>query len=475
MFDFSVYDASESASAILQGVDSSYNAPIAFVANTIIFVIINYSSLLGVKRRLGAHESEDEDAEWGAQDHELRGVNVLPRSQLPSSLQEWRILVASLLSSQSAVKPVAGNPWSHLSDFFAKKGGLQLSLPRQRALSVWNSKQPHAGSSSSSTAITAMPVPVSGQEEHRNTNKTGLTCYARTTQGKEVVVRLVKCKSEGKQHLKILRHLRKDSLRLHEIHHHQNAQSHHHSHSSAFEDEHILEHAHVLPMLFELVFHDLVFGVFPRVDTTLVHVLGKDVTESSLSVGDALDVLIQALEAIVYIHRERIAHQNLFLSNFLLEWQPTAESLHSTSATKPTKPRVYLTGFDDAVIFPGDMRAQDMRIPKHSEPAPAEGQPLAPELDEGDVESNDDTEYDEDEPGLSSYCPFTMDVWQFGQDLADFDCGIPEVASIFKAMGRRSTSHRIFAIEALERVQKIIKSQYQEVLLRPLLPALLDN
>ena len=95
-----------------------------------------------------------------------------------------------------------------------------------------------------------------------------LTRIARTREGHDVAIHVIAIKNEGHKHLCILRKIGMGP--------------------NAF-----LSNNHVLPMLSEFHFHDVVFDIFPKVGWTL-----EDVYRwwAKNSVGDVVNMLMQALE-----------------------------------------------------------------------------------------------------------------------------------------------------------------------------------
>jgi hypothetical protein len=91
---------------------------------------------------------------------------------------------------------------------------------------------------------------------------------ARTREGHDVAIRVITIKNEGREHLSILRKV-------------------------ATGPNTLLSNNHVLPMFTEFHFHDVVFGIFPKVGWMVAdayHWWAKN------SVGDIVDILMQALE-----------------------------------------------------------------------------------------------------------------------------------------------------------------------------------
>ncbi|KAF4617628.1 hypothetical protein D9613_006221 [Agrocybe pediades] len=105
---------------------------------------------------------------------------------------------------------------------------------------------------------------------------------------------------------------------------------------------------HTLPLLAEFLLEDIIFGVFPKVGGTAMYAF--DLWPEN-SVGDVLEMLMQMLEALEFTHAMKIAHRDVFLDNFLVQWHP--ESL-LTMKISPSRPRVYLIDFEAAIEFPSE-------------------------------------------------------------------------------------------------------------------------
>ncbi|KAF9047867.1 hypothetical protein BJ165DRAFT_1468556 [Panaeolus papilionaceus] len=91
----------------------------------------------------------------------------------------------------------------------------------------------------------------------------------------------------------------------------------------------LLSSNHILPMLTEMVFEDISFGVFPKVENALWFAF---ISFYSNSLEDILYMLMEALEGVTYLHNHRIAHQDLFLLNLVIQWQP--ESMFKRAAAR---------------------------------------------------------------------------------------------------------------------------------------------
>ncbi|TFK31896.1 hypothetical protein BDQ12DRAFT_744414, partial [Crucibulum laeve] len=102
---------------------------------------------------------------------------------------------------------------------------------------------------------------------------------------------------------------------------------------------------HCLPMLTEIVPEDIVFGVFPKAYGSLDNL-----------VGDILDMLLQALEALCSIHNLGKAHRDAFLDNFLIQWNP---EFLLTMKMSLSCPWVYLIDFKFAIEFPDESQQKE--------------------------------------------------------------------------------------------------------------------
>ncbi|THU81744.1 hypothetical protein K435DRAFT_823370 [Dendrothele bispora CBS 962.96] len=140
--------------------------------------------------------------------------------------------------------------------------------------------------------------------------------------GTDVLIRVIRVNQEGLGHLSILRQLSRSPSSL-------------------------LSQNHTLHMLDEIESPlNITFGIFPIVGSSLAEAV-NDWAENSL--GDVMEMYLQALEALKYIHTHWIAHRDAFLDNFLVQWQPESLLMQRVSHSHP---RVYLTDFELAIQFP---------------------------------------------------------------------------------------------------------------------------
>ena len=95
-----------------------------------------------------------------------------------------------------------------------------------------------------------------------------LSRAARTAGGVDVAIRVIAIGDEGRDHLKILKKIARGKPALHSTN-------------------------HALPMFQQLVFEDIVFGVFPKIGARIFDMVGR---WAKNSVGDVLEMVMQMLE-----------------------------------------------------------------------------------------------------------------------------------------------------------------------------------
>ncbi|CAA7262691.1 unnamed protein product [Cyclocybe aegerita] len=215
---------------------------------------------------------------------------------------------------------------------------------------------------------------------------TGLSHAVRGDDGRDYIVTLVTVGKEGDERLRTLRRL---SFSLHPL----------------------LSSNHILPIIKEITYEDLTFVVVPK-------------------------AMYKAVEAIVDIHQHRIAHRDLFLDNFIVDWFP--ESMISRKSV--VKPRVYLIDFETAI----DMSDPEQLCRGLPFPDDKYFRPRAPELSTPD------------EP----YCPFRLDIWQFGTSVLKHfpSSGIPETDAIWPPLVSENPRDRPAAKEVMDKLNEIVRS-----------------
>ncbi|KAI0748711.1 kinase-like domain-containing protein [Daedaleopsis nitida] len=187
---------------------------------------------------------------------------------------------------------------------------------------------------------------------------------------------------------------------------------------------------HTLPLLEVIALDDIVFGVFPKVGTSMDH--AYDNWENS-SAGDVLDLIVQCLEALVFLHPLGIAHRDVFKDNFLVQWIPGTLAMEHTS---PSRPRVYLTDFELAIHFP-DGVPDEQRV--------SIGPPLG-----GSLPAHNGRRMPPEVFSEKPYNPFKLDVWQLGTSLSDFKSTIPEIDTVLVSMTDPNPVTRPTAYEAMK-------------------------
>ncbi|KAL7283814.1 hypothetical protein ACG7TL_003254 [Trametes sanguinea] len=225
------------------------------------------------------------------------------------------------------------------------------------------------------------------------------------------VVRVIVIKNDGKQHLEILRKIAQGIPSL-------------------------LTTNHVAPLWREVHFDDIVFGVFPFIGASVQWCCEPWLMNS---VGDIIDMILQCLEALAFIHSLGIAHRDADKSNFMLQWYP--ESL-ATMHVPLTRPRVYLHDFEFAVDFCNPDATTEL--------GPMEGciRNLAPEVYSGTL-----------------YDPFKADIWLFGDSFATFQSTIPLIDDILESLTSEDTTARLTAAEARDQLATVVHSMLPASLL----------
>ncbi|KAG5637509.1 hypothetical protein H0H81_004335 [Sphagnurus paluster] len=236
--------------------------------------------------------------------------------------------------------------------------------------------------------------------------------------------------NEGHEHLKILRKL-------------------------ATGETSLLSNNHTLPMFSEFHFEDITFGIFPKVGGAM-----RDAWYywAKNSVGDVVDMIMQMLEALAFIHSMNVAHRDAFHDNFLVQWQP--ESLRQEKISI-SRPRVYLIDFEVAIQFPPECPPHErasIGFPLGgSFPDLAYyGRPHAPECVSG-----------------NPYDPFKLDVWQLGKSFWNFKTTVPAIDELLLSMIHGDPTHRPDAADPLDKLATIVNSMTPESLfIRPDVPPL---
>ncbi|THV00294.1 hypothetical protein K435DRAFT_657502, partial [Dendrothele bispora CBS 962.96] len=242
-----------------------------------------------------------------------------------------------------------------------------------------------------------------------------LSRIARTRDGTDVLIRAITVHGGGYDHLLILRQLSRSPNSL-------------------------LSQNHALHMLDEIESPSVpvTFGIFPLVGSSLSDAVNPSLWPKN-SLGDVMEMFLQALEALRYIHTQRIAHRDAFVDNFLVQWQPESLLMQRVSHSRP---RVYLTDFETAIQF------------SEAEEAVCHWLPVGESI-----------EYDsygrpcpEDVLSGSGYDPFSLDVWQFftGLEQLGFKCSNPEISEVLATFHPSDPTRRVSAEEAYNALASLI-------------------
>ncbi|KAJ3005118.1 hypothetical protein NUW54_g4486 [Trametes sanguinea] len=174
---------------------------------------------------------------------------------------------------------------------------------------------------------------------------------------------------------------------------------------------------------------NIVFGIFPYLGGT-VQCCCEPWLRSS--VGDVVDIILQCLEALAFIHALGIAHRDTDKSNFMVQWYP--ESLANMQVPL-TRPRVYLNDFEFALDFCNPFATTEVQPPDSFQ------REVAPEV-----------------RSSKPYDPFKADVWQFGSSFADFQSTIPAIDKILENLVLQDSAARPTAAEARDQLTSVVHS-----------------
>ncbi|KAH9913561.1 kinase-like domain-containing protein, partial [Epithele typhae] len=242
---------------------------------------------------------------------------------------------------------------------------------------------------------------------------------ARMVDGRDVVIRVVRMGAVGEMHLRILTVLGRGKWAT-------------------------LSRNHALPLYDTIDLGDITFAVFPKAGPRMDLAFGPGI---GCSVGDIMDMIMQCLEALEFLHSNGIAHRDASVQNFLVQYLPRSIA-HRKCANKdypwPGRPRVFIIDFELSVMFPED-------TPSHEQVCV--GPLYGGTVPEGNIHPHRcPPEVLTGEP----YNPYMLDIWQFGMSLRFFRSTITEIDAVLERMLAADPTTRPSAGEALKQLAGIV-------------------
>ncbi|KAI0716119.1 kinase-like domain-containing protein, partial [Cerioporus squamosus] len=302
--------------------------------------------------------------------------------QLPQDLHSWRIPGDETVLEEDAY-------WESLRSVFDQQG---YTLWKKRSgIRVFDIPNIHDviqnGWAYASPARTMNEVAGGAASLCMFQPLTSLCHAASARNGQCVVIRIVKMGDEGQQHLDILRRIGRAPHTL-------------------------MSTNHAIPLLQEICFDDMTFCVFPFVGFPV-----DDAYQgwAENSVGDIVDMIVQMLEALAYIHKFRIAHLDAYKENFLVQYHP--ESLRSGKVAV-SRPRVVLNDFESAVQFPAHTPVAEQVVTGTPRGVwESYGRKCPPEVYTG-----------------KPYNPYGVDIWQLGYSLSTLRTTVPQIDTVLTSL-----------------------------------------
>ncbi|KAJ3507622.1 hypothetical protein NLJ89_g6197 [Agrocybe chaxingu] len=338
-----------------------------------------------------ANPAFESPTEYGASS---KTIGSAARSALPKDLEFWSTIYERDMYVQTwktVANLVLNREGFTLWDHFDECNQVVKGLPKPSGYSFLGPNNPDPG-----LMLTYWGL------------STGLSHAVRGDDGRDYIVTLVTVGEEGHEHLRTLRRL-------------------------SFSVDPLLSNNHILPIIKEITYEDLTFVVVPKAMYKVQEGLHQRFKNS---VEDVVYMLIQAVEAIIDIHQHRIAHRDLFLDNFIVDWFP--ESMIARKSV--VRPRVYLIDFETAI----DMSDPEQLCRGLPFPDDKYFRPRAPELSTPE------------EP----YCPFSLDIWQFGTSVLKHfpSSGIPEIDAIWPTLVSENSQDRPTAKEVMDKLNEVVRS-----------------
>ncbi|KAH9900805.1 hypothetical protein C8Q73DRAFT_675845 [Cubamyces lactineus] len=310
------------------------------------------------------------------------------RARLPSDLLSWRIPGPDLIDDVTL--------WENARKIFED---VNIYLWQWTDPCYQRAREGDMVLSSGFAYIRKQRVESWGSITKRFNNLNGSCHGATMADGHSAVARIIAIGDGGQNHLNALRKL-------------------------ACGADSLLVDNHTIPLWREVHFEDMVFGVFPFIGETLENCYAPWIKNS---VGDIIDMILQALQGLAFVHSRNIAHRDADKANFLVQWHP--ESL-DTMQVPIVRPRVYLNDFERAWELPTCIFSNDMDPLSH-----IYSRPTAPEVQSG-------------EP----YDAFKTDVWQFSASFWDFRSTVPAIDEVLEAMRGDNAATRPSSSEARDRL-----------------------
>ncbi|THH16408.1 hypothetical protein EW146_g4227 [Bondarzewia mesenterica] len=210
-----------------------------------------------------------------------------------------------------------------------------------------------------------------------------------------------------------------------------------------------IDRNHTLPLLQQLHYGNLIFGVFPLVGYPFHFPWFSSMTE-------AVDAMSQVLEGVAFLHDRSIAHRDLFTDNMLYSCRPGYFDPERYGSPRDFHlPRYYIIDFEWAVRFSSDSDPAT-RTTVVGPPSSRNnyGRAAPPEMRSG-----------------KPYCPFKSDVWQVGRTF--LDCfqhleHVPEVIDLLRSMIADDPDARPTARAVLECLNELRVTISPNILQQPI-------